>query len=693
MSTPDRRDASSTLEESPDRAVHSDSDDTDEEDEEEDMAAEEKSEPASRPNSPSSKKRGIKSDAPSNAKDPTRPRRKKARRACLACQRAHLTCGDERPCSRCVTRGLGEQCVDGHRKKAKYLHDAPDHALEPGVNGHYPAMPPPPHGHGVVPVPHQNYYGPAPPASYYQSNPISGPPALAPENSFADASLPMSPSYNQGQAPGVSAPVTASQASQPQLYQFGLPFDPSDPAFFNFDLQSLNFGNTYGALELGMLGHMSSGALETPSNEAPLNRPPGMYSHQIPTAPYSDQGVSAQTSYDNSPVDWQTAHSRHGSMQVHTPNTPGAVNMDHNSLRHDSLNGPHAYAIGQGPSSLASASPASTDVHSGHDTNDNPLTSANYFASVNQQRARNSPIHGQVQLGNRHMAGSVQPPQPNLSLRQREFNYDLVTQPHDYPRAYHQLIRILERRFSPASLQKAKRALAIFRPVLMSNASDLSGRDLVHAEKNLQRSLVTMHSAVTEVGTPCLICRRTGEIVGMNKEFEILTGWRREVLLGHEPNLNANFGPRIDRSKDGSGEDAVNTTPVMPGQQPDDGPHAVNLVELLDEAAAVQYLEDFADMAYDDTFGKGHRRVNMLRYTPKENLGRLVDRQSTDNQNVNNGTKVKTENPSAYQGEASMRRTLGATGIIDVMIMWHIKRDNFDMPMLVSMQIMPMLKA
>jgi hypothetical protein len=28
-----------------------------------------------------------------NSKDPTRPRRKKARRACFACQRAHLTCG------------------------------------------------------------------------------------------------------------------------------------------------------------------------------------------------------------------------------------------------------------------------------------------------------------------------------------------------------------------------------------------------------------------------------------------------------------------------------------------------------------------------------------------------------------------------------------------------------------------------
>jgi hypothetical protein len=30
----------------------------------------------------------------SNAKDPLRPRRKKARRACYACQRAHLTCSE-----------------------------------------------------------------------------------------------------------------------------------------------------------------------------------------------------------------------------------------------------------------------------------------------------------------------------------------------------------------------------------------------------------------------------------------------------------------------------------------------------------------------------------------------------------------------------------------------------------------------
>lgn len=44
--------------------------------------------------SPSQGSNENKSTSKSNSKDPSRPRRKKARRACFACQRAHLTCGE-----------------------------------------------------------------------------------------------------------------------------------------------------------------------------------------------------------------------------------------------------------------------------------------------------------------------------------------------------------------------------------------------------------------------------------------------------------------------------------------------------------------------------------------------------------------------------------------------------------------------
>ncbi|KAI9362590.1 hypothetical protein BD770DRAFT_359325 [Pilaira anomala] len=50
-------------------------------------------------------------------------KKKKASRACLHCQRAHLTCDDSRPCQRCIKRDLASTCTDAARKKAKYLQD------------------------------------------------------------------------------------------------------------------------------------------------------------------------------------------------------------------------------------------------------------------------------------------------------------------------------------------------------------------------------------------------------------------------------------------------------------------------------------------------------------------------------------------------------------------------------------------
>lgn len=48
---------------------------------------------ATKPNGKPQSGNGQAKSTANNAKDPTRPRRKKARRACYACQRAHLTCG------------------------------------------------------------------------------------------------------------------------------------------------------------------------------------------------------------------------------------------------------------------------------------------------------------------------------------------------------------------------------------------------------------------------------------------------------------------------------------------------------------------------------------------------------------------------------------------------------------------------
>ncbi|KAJ6594091.1 hypothetical protein B0H19DRAFT_1093740 [Mycena capillaripes] len=94
------------------------------------------------------------------------PKKKKASRACVHCQKAHLTCDDSRPCQRCVKRGIAANCTEGHRKKAKYLLDeeeleklksrrgkssVPETSAEPSPV--QPAVAPPPTPAPVVPQP------------------------------------------------------------------------------------------------------------------------------------------------------------------------------------------------------------------------------------------------------------------------------------------------------------------------------------------------------------------------------------------------------------------------------------------------------------------------------------------------------------------------------------------------------------
>ncbi|KAG9127489.1 Transcriptional regulator of nonfermentable carbon utilization [Ceratobasidium sp. 392] len=74
---------------------------------------------------PSKRKRDIRasadtSRAASPAQESPAPKKKKAS---AIRSRAHLTCDDARPCMRCVKRGIGDNCTEGHRKKAKYLLD------------------------------------------------------------------------------------------------------------------------------------------------------------------------------------------------------------------------------------------------------------------------------------------------------------------------------------------------------------------------------------------------------------------------------------------------------------------------------------------------------------------------------------------------------------------------------------------
>jgi len=588
--------------------------------------------------------------------------------------------------------------MDGVRKKAKYLHDAPDGALMPGVGGHYPYM----NGNRPAPLPSQdtqavsmaqqgNHYAQAPPQAFY-------PPNSAPAPPYNQQQSPISPPYQHPQqAPVPNVATTISQAQPAQLQQFGGPlFDPSDPALFNFDISSLNFGNHYGALEFGMLGHMSSGAADTPPNDNGMmnsQQPVNMYSPQVQAGFVNRPQQSPMMPMDPNSMpaeDWQQPGSRNGSLQVQTPHgTPTTVSVDqHHNHRHDSLNGPRAYAIGQGPGSHHTASPASTDATSTYEA-DNPMTSAAFFANPHQPQPNRSPTMSRRQQESRPSSNALQPIHSNgVRKRHRDTKsiYQGITKPHDYVKGYHKLFQLILTKYSRPWAAKAQEYVQNFRGVLVDVHSKLEKEDLIHQEKGLQRHLLTLQEHFAEVGTPFIICRRSGEIVGMNKEFTILTGWKREVLLGQEPNLTVNqHGDRDPNESEMSTR--TNTTPTIPAQQSESEsePQPVNIIQLMDPKSALQYLQRFSELAYQDPRGFAHQRVNMLRYQTKADVERLAEREvRRDEKEV-----IKTEGGgiSVHQGESAMQRLGAKKGMVDCMIWWHIKRDIIDMPVLVCMSV------
>ncbi|KAH8704754.1 hypothetical protein BGW36DRAFT_285368 [Talaromyces proteolyticus] len=608
----------------------------------------------------------------SNSKDPSRPRRKKARRACFACQRAHLTCGDERPCQRCIKRGLQDACHDGVRKKAKYLHDAPDGALMPGAEKEFynqgNAVRKNSVGNTLAQEAQQtvdntnnngnNFYTPST-ASYntFETNKTQNPMLTdTPINAGAFTATPVSPTFSMSTAsamPSISQqgneipPGTAAGQNS-----FGAFFDPSDPALFNFDLASMNFGNRYGALEFSMLGHMATGAGDTPPSDNGAQR--GSISQRSGSQQF---GTPAPGTFTDSPN--QQTFMFGDSILNEWPNgqNPNRVNVGSlygqagmHLLQQDV---PHAFAIGSGnfASSPSTTSPHMTNTTTTYD--DSPMKTK---PVISTPHLRHQSLH-------------------NTKRRQREPSaiYESVKEPYSYTSGFHKLTAFIQRRFSPQKTLRIAKALASIRPSFIATTKTLNRDDLIFMEKCFQRTLWEYEDFINACGTPTIVCRRTGEVAAVGKEFSILTGWKKEVLLGKEANLNVNTGSSGSQSETPS---RGSYTPRFPGQ--DAAPSPVFLAELLDDDSVIAFYEDFARLAFGDSRGSVMNTCKLLKYKTKEDTELLKLDDGRWNTHVAKGGIV---------GEAGMNRLGFKDGRVECSYCWTVKRDVFDIPMLIVMNV------
>lgn len=224
-------------------------------------------------------------------------------------------------------------------------------------------------------------------------------------------------------------------------------------------------------------------------------------------------------------------------------------------------------------------------------------------------------------------------------------------------------------------------------------------------EKCFQRTLFEYEHFMIDCATPTIVCRRTGEIAASNQEFTMLTGWKKNVLLGKEPNLNINTGRSFSEggssgpaSLGNTGRAGISTPRMRPlslaDEQGKEGrPQPVFLAELLDDDSVIEFYEDFARLAFGDSRGSVTTRCRLLKYQSKEEL------ENSKLPEQNEGLLKNSRKPEPAGGIGGMgnrvREIDGEHGIknrskdgkIDCSYCWTVKRDVFDIPMLIVMNV------
>lgn len=569
-----------------------------------------------------------------------------------------MTIGDERPCKRCIKRGLADQCQDGVRKKAKYLHDAPVEALRPVLGPNFnPNNSPRPNGR-------QNSQSDASISTQGNNNFIQPPSGAFPIYPGAPANQVNIPDGNMAFNPQAS-PVSQgfqgpSSTGQPignmmggNAMDFNALFDPSNPALYNFDLEGLNFGSQYAGWEFGILNKMALGA-ETPSRE-----------NSISQATESNYSMFGNGNGNNKSFD-ASNNMMSGDFAGMDPNS----NMyKQGNLQHGL---PHAYAIAAAPASLASPS---TDS----------ITSPQPTANQKEEQSGFPSLGG---LSNEaKMKGRTDKIAQILGKRQRDSAgiYSSVKEPYPYTAGFHNMISVLRDRLPLNKLLKIARYLGEIRPSFIACTKDLTREDLVFMEKCFQRTLVEFNDFLQHCCAPTIVCRRSGEVAAVNKEFTALTGWTKDVLLGKEANQNVYSRPlSTDTGEDTEGGTRTGTTTprskglVSTSGGSGDGVQPVFLAELLDDDSVVDFYHDFAQLAFEDSRGKVQRSCRLMKYRTPDDTDLKEPKRPRESILSNRVTRI--------DGEHGISR-IEKNGKVDCTYCWTIKRDVFDIPMMIIINV------
>lgn len=522
--------------------------------------------------------------------------------------------------------------------------------------------------------------------------------AMMGSQAYSTQPSPISPHFSAGPSPqgpsmqSIGSALHHSQQTTPTMQNsYGAQmYETGDSLQYNFDPASFNFGNHYGALEFGMLGHMSSGAAETPPSDSTVNIGPSNNGNFTTPSTLS-------TGYNGSPIAAQPyvfpQNQGIGEWQSDLPSNlrqGGASNVYPYGQTQDTSEPtkqeePHAFAIG---ASSAFASPDTSSSSQGMMTSfeDSSVATAAYANNV-MRHGRPDPYpskqepHSTIPTPSLH-ASALPTKRPRDSAK----IYEDVTQPYSYTTGFHKMTAFVQKRFSPQRTLRIAQALARIRPSFISSTRNLSQEDLVFMEKCFQRTLWEYEDFINACGTPTIVCRRTGEVAAVGKEFSILTGWSKDVLLGKAPNHNVNNGGTSGPPGTGASSRGGYNTPHLPD---DSRAQPVFLAELLDDESAIEFYEDFARLAYGDSRGSVTTRCKLLRYKTIDDPSYAPKAEDhLDDEVEARLSKKRRINGRENTGRSAKVHELGdKDGKVECSYCWTVKRDVFDIPMLIVMNV------
>lgn len=151
--------------------------------------------------------------------------------------------------------------------------------------------------------------------------------------------------------------------------------------------------------------------------------------------------------------------------------------------------------------------------------------------------------------------------------------YTHITAPFAHTAGFHHLLLYLKGRFPQRDVVEMCRSLAEFRPIFIACSVTLTEEDMIFMEQVYQRTLLEYARFIALSGTPTCVWRRNGQISYVNEEFEVLSGWKREELLGK----------------------------------------MTFMVEILDDESVREYFRTFSSVAYKDFRGSERMRVCRVR--------------------------------------------------------------------------------